>query len=204
MSQETPQNTNAAIGSILDRFAIEDLLTSYARAIDRLDVELLKSLYHEDARTEHAWFEGTARDFADKVIAFSRGTFVSTMHHVTHTHIALNGDVAAAESYYYAYHLVEGDMDKVAGFFGNSYAERCAKDGTIGNGHEFISGGRYVDSLTKRHGVWRFATRKTTVEWKNFRPATHGDPESGIEKIVAPADRDRNDVAYRMFAAIGR
>ena len=27
-----------------------------------------------------------------KVIAFSRDTFASTMHHVTHTHIALNGD----------------------------------------------------------------------------------------------------------------
>ncbi len=88
---------------------------------------MLKSLYHEDARTEHAWFEGTARDFADKVIAFSRDTFASTMHHVTHTHIALNGDVAAAESYYYAYHLLEGDIDKVAGFFGKSYAERCAE-----------------------------------------------------------------------------
>ena len=179
-------------------------MTSYARAIDRLDVELLKSLYHEDARIDHAWFDGTARDFADQVIAFSRDTFASTMHHVTHTHIALNGDVAAAESYYYAYHLLEGDIDKVAGFFGKSYAERCAKDGTIDDGHEFISGGRYVDSLTKRDGVWRFANRETTVEWKHFRPVTHGDPGSGIEKIVAPAGRDRNDVAYRVFAAIGR
>ena len=112
--------------------------------------------------------------------------------------------LAAAESYYYAYHLLEGDIDKVAGFFGKSYAERCAKDGTIDDGHEFISGGRYVDSLTKRDGVWRFANRETTVEWKHFRPVTHGDPGSGIEKIVAPAGRDRNDVAYRVFAAIGR
>jgi hypothetical protein len=126
------------------------------------------------------------------------------MHHVTHTHIALNGDAAAAESYYYAYHLLEGDIDKVAGFFGKSYAERCAGDGTINDGHEFISGGRYVDSLTKRQGIWRFAKRELTVEWKHFRPVTHGDPGSGIEKIVAPAGRDRNDVAYRVFAAIGR
>jgi len=204
MSQEPIQNTDAANRSILDRFAIEDLLTSYARAIDRLDIELLKSLYHEDARADHAWFEGTARDFADHVIAFSRDTFVSTMHHVTHTHIALNGDVAAAESYYYAYHRLEGDIDKVTGFLGKSYAERCAKDGTLDGGHEFISGGRYVDSLTKRNGVWRFANRVTTVEWKHFRPASHGDPGSGIERIVAPASRDRNDVAYRVFAAIGR
>jgi hypothetical protein len=204
MSRETSQNTQATINSILDRFAIEDLLTSYARAIDRLDIELLKSVYHEDARSNHAWFEGTARDFADHVIAFSRDTFALTMHHVTHTNIALNGDVAAAESYYYAFHRLEGDFDKVAGFFGRSYAERCAKDGTLDGGHEFISGGRYVDSLSKRDDVWRFVNRETTVEWKHFRPATHGDPGSGIEEIVAPASRDRNDVAYRFFAAIGR
>src|SRR4051794_25564624 len=62
MPQENIKNSGAANSSIRDRFAIEDILTSYARAIDRLDIELLKSLYHEDARDDHAWFEGTARD----------------------------------------------------------------------------------------------------------------------------------------------
>src|SRR3954468_13312946 len=90
------------------------------------------------------------------------------------------------------------------GSLGNPTLTVVQKDGTIDDGHEFISGGRYVDSLTKRNGVWRFANREITVEWKHFRPATHGDPGSGIEKIVAPASRDRDDVAYRFFAAIGR
>jgi len=59
MPQETIQSSGDANSSLLDRFAIENILTSYARAIDRLDIELLKSLYHEDARDDHAWFEGT-------------------------------------------------------------------------------------------------------------------------------------------------
>lgn len=192
------------IQGIVDRQAIDDILTTYPRAIDRLDLDLLKSLYHPDARDDHASFKGTAHEFAEYAIAFLRDTFVSTMHHVTHSHIAVNEDAAAAESYYYAYHRLEGDFDKVAGFFGKTYAERCAADGTLDDGHEFICGGRYVDSLTKRDGAWRIANREITVEWKHFRPATHGDPESGIAQIVAPPGRDRNDIAYRFLAAIGR
>jgi len=189
--------------ALQDRQDIQHLLTRYARAIDRLDIELLKSLYHPDARDDHASFKGTAQEFAEHAIGFLRDAFVTTMHHVTHSHINVVGDEAAAESYYYAYHRMEGDHAKVAGFFGKTYADRCAADGTLDDGHEFICGGRYVDRLSRRDGKWRIAKREITVEWKHFRPSTHGDPESGIEAIAAPARRDREDIAYRFFAEIG-
>ncbi len=186
--------------SLLDRQAIDHILTLYPRAIDRLDLELLKSLYHPGARDEHASFKGTADAFAEHVIGFLRDTFTTTMHHVTHSNVELCGDRAAAESYYYAYHRLEGDFDKVAGFFGRDYALRCRRDETLGYGHEFICGGRYVDLFEKRQGEWHIADREITVEWKHFRPATHGGAESGIEQIVAPPGRDRNDIAYRFIA----
>nr|WP_087574129.1 nuclear transport factor 2 family protein [Sphingomonas sp. CDS-1] len=186
-----------------DRQEIQHLLTRYARAIDRLDIDLLKSLYHPDARDDHASFKGTAQEFAEHAIAFLRDAFVTTMHHVTHSHISVNGDEAAAESYYYAYHRMEGDHAKVAGFFGTTYADQCSANGTLDDGHEFICGGRYVDRLSRRNGEWRISRREITVEWKHFRPATHGDPDSGIEAIAAPARRDRDDIAYRFFAEVG-
>jgi hypothetical protein len=194
------QNQSAQLQTLLDRQQIESILTTYPRAIDRLDVELLKSLYHADARDDHASFKGTAHEFADFVIPFLRETFTSTMHHVTHYNIELHGDIAAAESYYYAYHRLQGDFEKVAGFFGPSYAEKCRRDGTLDNGHEFICGGRYVDLFTRQQNQWRIAEREITVEWKHFRPTTHGDEGSGIEAIAAAPGRDRTDIAYRFFA----
>jgi hypothetical protein len=116
------QNHATQLQTLLDRQQIETILTTYPRAIDRLDLELLKSLYHPDARDDHASFRGTAHEFADYVIPVLQETFTATMHHVTHYNIELNGDIAAAESYYYAYHRLEGGFDKIAGFFGPSYA----------------------------------------------------------------------------------
>lgn len=186
-----------------DRQEIENLLTLYPRAIDRLDIDLLKSLYHPDARDDHASFKGTAQEFADHVIAYLGEMFVSTMHHVTHSNVAVRGDEAASESYYYAYHRLEGDHAKVMRFFGKTYADRCAAEGTLDNGHEFICGGRYVDRLSRRGGEWRIAKREITVEWKHFRPATHGDAGSDIAEIVAAPGRDKDDIAYRFFREIG-
>lgn len=188
---------------LMDREEIRHILTAYARAIDRLDIDLLKSLYHPDARDEHASFKGTADEFADYAIAFQRETFVATMHHITHSHISLNGNETAAESYYYAYHRMEGGYDKVSAFFGQSYADRCSADGTLDQGHEFINGGRYIDRLSRRNGKWRIAHREITVEWKHFRPATKGDPGSGIEAIEAPALRGKDDIAYQLFSLVG-
>jgi hypothetical protein len=185
-----------------DRQEIEGLITLYPRAIDRLDIELLKSIYHPDARDDHGPFKGTAYEFADFVVKYLREMFVATMHHVTHSHIEVAADRAAGESYYYAYHRLEGDFAKVASFFGRPYAEKCQQDQTLPNGHEFICGGRYLDCFVKSGGVWKIANREITVEWKHFRPVTVGAPDSGIETIVAPAGRDRSDIAYRTFAFV--
>jgi len=192
-------HTDPALRELLDRAAISQVLTAYARAIDRLDIELLQSLYHPDARDEHASFKGTAREFAVHAIGYLGEMFNTTMHHVTHSHIELDGDRAAAESYYYAVHLMDGDYAKVSRFFGQTYADACVADGTMDAGHEFICTGRYVDRFERREGAWLIAHREITVEWKYFRPATHGDPGSEIEGIAAPASRDRNDIAYRVL-----
>jgi hypothetical protein len=60
---ETP--TANELQSVVDHRDIENIITLYCRAIDRLDIELLKSVYHEDARDEHANFSGTALEFAE-------------------------------------------------------------------------------------------------------------------------------------------
>jgi len=45
-----------------DREAIENLLGLYCRAIDRLDVELLKSVYHPDGIDDHGAISANAHE----------------------------------------------------------------------------------------------------------------------------------------------
>jgi hypothetical protein len=185
--------------ALWDRQAIEHILTTYARAIDRLDVELLKSLYHPGALDTHASFKGSAEEFADFAIDYLRREFTATMHHITHSNINVYGDAAATESYFYAYHRFEGNFDRVSEFFGKAYAQRCRSDGTLDDGHEFICGGRYIDLFTKRNGEWRIADREITVEWNHVRPASKSEPGSFIANNTAPPGRDRDDIIYRFI-----
>ncbi len=185
------------IQSLADRREIEHVLTLYARAIDRLDRELLLNCYHENARDSHAGFDGTAEEFANHALPFLRDMFSATMHHITHVTIELLGDQAAVESYYYAWHRMEGDAGKIAGFFGDAYAVACERAGPLNDGHDFICAGRYLDLFSRRDGAWKIADREITVEWKHFAPASHGAPGSGIARIMAPPARDRSDPVYR-------
>lgn len=51
-----------------DRQQIEDVLVRYSRAIDRADIELLRSCYHEDATEDHGGvFKGRAQDYVERI-----------------------------------------------------------------------------------------------------------------------------------------
>ena len=55
-------------------------------------------------------------------------------------------------------------------------------------------GGRYLDRLERRYGVWRIALRRCTIEW-----ALMGDGsllDSGAFKGFIKATWDKNDPSY--------
>lgn len=53
MSTPSPKDVLAVI---LDEHALHKLVHAYCRAVDRGDLETLRSLYHEDAHDEHGAF----------------------------------------------------------------------------------------------------------------------------------------------------
>jgi len=182
-----------------DRAAIENLLGLYCRAIDRLDVELLKSVYHPDGVDDHGAIKANSHEFADRVIALLRETCVSTLHTVTHSVIDVRGDEAACESYFFATHTVAAGEAAIGRFFGETYlaAERAA--GTLDRRHEYVCAGRYLDQLAKRAGVWRISRRVMTNEWGSCRPESmvaEGIPGA----FTVTGRRDRDDPVYRLLA----
>ena len=64
---------------LIDKQEIMELSYQYSRACDRLDKELLTSVYWPDGSDDHGIFKGSAPDYVDWVIAFLE-TWVATHH----------------------------------------------------------------------------------------------------------------------------
>jgi hypothetical protein len=181
----TLEQLHRAVAELQDRQAIHDCLMTYSRGIDRLDRELLLSVYHPDAIDDHGVFVGTAAEFVDWAIAMHTATHLSHQHCVLNHTVDLDGDTAHTETYYM--------------FVGmNREGEPLA-----------VSGGRYLDRLEKRDGRWAIAARVCVRDWaplaeipqsldasamtvvKGLDEATRARMRSGPQP-----SRDRADVSY--------
>jgi hypothetical protein len=178
-----------------DRAAIENVLGLYCRAIDRLDVELLKSLYHPDGVDDHGAFTAGAHEFADRIIAMQKELCESTLHTVTHSVIDVRGENASCESYYLAIIVVAEGATSIERFFGPAYLNAQRVAGTVGQRHEFLCCGRYLDQFQKRDGAWRIHRRRVTNEWGVCRAQSM--VSEGVPSAFASAgSRDRHDPVY--------
>lgn len=131
--------------------AIRDVLALYCRAIDRLDVSLLRSVYHPGATDAHGTGEAdiSAAHFQSKIVKQLRESFQSTQHVLGSIHVAVEGEVAHSEAYVTAFHAHLPDEQ----------------------GHTFMKviGARYVDRFERREGVWRIARRVAVRDWQETR-----------------------------------
>jgi len=195
--REEPADRNEMLQAVYNRQQIVEVLHRYARAIDRCDLQLLKSVYHDDAIDVHGTFEGNAHEFAEFMIARLREQTSYGVHHVTNELVDVDGDRAIAESYLLGYYRVPGGWDSVARFFGEEYAERARREGTLDGEHEYLTGGRYLDKLVKRDGVWRIWRRRITVEWNQCQPSRMvlGGGRAGYD---LPGSRGRDDPSYAL------
>lgn len=132
----------------LDREEIRDLSRRYMRGLDRLDLDLLASVFDDDATVDYGFFRGSARDFVD----FARSALkdhLANHHLIGQMLVVVNGDDAVGEIYFQAFH-------------------RIVEDG--GEKDLFISG-RYVDRYVKRDGIWKIAFRSEVNDWARTDPA---------------------------------
>ena len=79
---------------IIDRQKIYDVLTRYCRALDRCDVEAMKTVYWPDGYDEHGVFNGNAQEFAVFIIEEIQKWFEVTQHTICNVHMEIDGDVA--------------------------------------------------------------------------------------------------------------
>lgn len=181
-----------------DRGAIENLLGLYCRGIDRLDLDLLKSVYHPDAIDDHGLIRANGHEFAERIIELLGQVCVYTQHSVTHAVIEIDGERATSESQYFGFHTIAAEEASIASFFGPAYLEEQRQSGNLERRHEYLCGGRYLDVLHKRDGQWRIFLRTITNEWSVCRPESV--VSDGIAAAVhVPGSRDRRDPVYHLL-----
>lgn len=130
------------LDELMSREKIRDVIYSYTRYLDRMDVAGVQQCYHPDADDIH-WnsFIGNAHEFAEHMVREMRGVHF-LVHEVTNPLIELDGDRAFVESRYTSRVRI--------GFEG---AEE-------GQWLESLAHGRYLDIFDRREGVWKIAHRR--------------------------------------------
>lgn len=190
------EDFEAKLQLVLDRQEIEQVLKTYCRAIDRCDLELLKTVYHPEGTDDHGSFSGNAFEFAEMIIPALRESITDGVHTVTHCLIDVDGDFATSESYYWAYQRSHPGEAAVTAFFGEDYAAAQKAAGTIDLHHDYYCGGRYIDLFERRDGKWKILRRKITNEWNDIRPARRITEQGHVALFNLPGRRDRQDPVY--------
>jgi hypothetical protein len=154
------------VRQLRDRQEILDCLMRYSRGVDRLDRELLLSVYHPDAVDDHGMFVGNPEEFADWVVGMHGGTHLSHQHSLFNHTCDLDGDIAHTETYYM--------------FCGMNRAGPPLS----------MSGGRYLDRFERRDGRWAIAARVCVRDWAPLdAPPDPEDPSTmtAIRASLPPA-----------------
>ena len=110
---------------LIDRQEILDCVHRYARALDRHDDEMLRSVFHDDAIDNHGPWTGGREEFVRWANHECHNGLAAHSHHITTHNCEIDGDVAHAESYVLFLHR-HGDGERV-----------------------LVGSGRYVDRLER-------------------------------------------------------
>jgi len=150
----------------MDRVALRDLVMRYCRGADRRDFGLVRSLYHDDAIDDHgAMFRGGPDAFV-AWLPEATAPWELTIHSITNSLFAIDGDQAEGEHHVCAYHRTWPPQRR-----------------------EYIVYGRYLDRYERRHGEWKFSYRSLVFDRGEIRPVD----EAAFVKLGGDAAHGRCD-----------
>jgi hypothetical protein len=159
----------------LDRLVAEAeirrVIARYCRGIDRMDLELVRSCYHADARDEHGSFSGSVDEYIDWVAGLL-AKYDATMHFVANQLVEFDErDRARVETYGMSVHRSSSGAPHL----------------------NLTTGFRYVDRFERRAGEWRIAHRVAVADW-----SLHHEPQDWwpLPEQHRRGRRDHTDAVY--------
>jgi hypothetical protein len=172
-----------------DRFRIEQVMRRWARAVDRRDWPLVRSVFHPDATDDHGMYKGGIDGLLDWLDA--RHAWISkSMHVLGNISIEFAGpDLSLCESYVVAYQQYDASAGADPGHIKAALGERVEPaDLPI----DVVMPARYVDEVTRRDGVWRISNRVTIFEGRYFLAAD----DIPLDPAWTVGRRDKSDPLY--------
>jgi hypothetical protein len=161
---------------LVDRQAIQELVSLYCRAVDRQDFALLRTLYTADGQDDHGTlYKGGAQGYFAWLQGVMEGK-VETTHHVHNHLIVLQGRGEA-----------EGELCVTA----HNRMRNAA-----GGFDELVQGLRYFDRYRKEAGRWRFASRTLAVDWSQEGGPVRWGPQDDDMHSGRPGKPDASDASY--------
>lgn len=157
--------------TLLAKQAIAETVFRYARAIDRMDEALLRSVFHPGSLHYH-FFEGPSSAPDEPSTEHAPADFVTfalrlltayqrTHHQMGNTLIEFTDDMhATVETYFTAFHLVRPLGDTLAG------------SQAFDNEMDYFVGGRYIDKFACRDGQWKIIHRTGMTDWARIEPSS--------------------------------
>jgi len=137
-----------ALQRLIDKEAIWECSLRYTRGLDRLDIELFRSAYWDDAQTCHGALNGSVDDFLDWWLPMQEARECG-QHVMSNQRVEFDSDEEAHVETYFNASIKRTDSDSVE-----------------------ILVGRYVDRFTKRGDDWRIQTRVLIFEWQAYVDAS--------------------------------
>jgi hypothetical protein len=188
-------NLDYSQARLADRAEIQDVLYRWCRAIDRLDEDGMRSVFHADAIDNHGPFVGGV----DALVAWigeRHRTIPFSMHLISNILIEFaSEDSALVETYIFATlrYSAEGKAG-LAAFTGGT-------SGSVGAATDAMSWARYIDRFERRAGEWRIARRTVAFDSSMMADVPGNAPR--FDPNWAVGRRDADDPIYRERAAIG-
>ena len=146
-----------------DVLEIQDVLARYARALDWLDDDMLRTAFFDDAEIDYGFFRGSFREFAPILMQVERDVG-RRWHMATQVKIHIDGDMAEVESY----HL--------------SLATPAVESVPPADIAHFY--GFYVDRMQRRNGRWGIVRRKhLLISMTSVREVALEGPMGVLNKI---------------------
>lgn len=167
--------------ALLDKAELHDLVYTFARALDRMDETLLRSVCHATATFDlgPGVFQGSISDYVPWVLGVL-GQARMTQHMIGQVLVHLDGDEATVESYAHIHFRSDKPTGREDLFLGVRYLDKCER------------------RPAGRAGVFKIAHRKQVIDWVRTEAVSdifyHQNPDA------LWSSRTKTDPSYQMTA----
>lgn len=178
---------------------IRDLCYRYARGSDRLDAKSFASAFWDDGSFNEPSSDKTITQSADELMGIM-GKYFALTHHLNGNILIdfTDDDRASVETYFRAYHLTKPQMTAEDAAFIIGERRLAELDHKDGNVYDIVVGGRYLDEVERRDGIWRIKYRRLIFDYCTVQHSAALREGEGMTALgAAKMSRSRTDPSYR-------